>query len=134
MKLEMWQKAIDLYRLVWKLISKKGIDLKIRSEIADAAQSAPSNIAEGYCRRSVSESIQHLYVSLGSPGEVLTRIIALRATDQITEQEFGDIDVLHYEVENKLLALVDRLGEKRDKGDWVDRVSEETWHQYSTTP
>jgi hypothetical protein len=35
------------------------------------------------------------------------------------------IDVLHYEVENKLLRLVDSLQKKKDDGTWSDRISED---------
>ena len=31
---------------------------------------------------------------------------------------------LHYEVENRLLRLVERWEEKRDRGDWTSRIAE----------
>ncbi len=90
MKLEVWQKAIDLYKLIWKTVYLDvKLDFKLRSQIADAAQSVSSSIAEGYSRRSIHEYLQHLYISLGSLSETLTRSIGLKATDQITEGKFN---------------------------------------------
>jgi len=125
MKLEVWQKAIELYKLIWDTVVERKIDLKLRSQIADAAQSVSSNIAEGYSRRSLKEYLQHLYISLGSLSEVLSRAVAFRVTDQITEEQFEQIDILHYEVENKLLNLVRSLEKKKDEGTWSDRISDE---------
>lgn len=125
MKLEVWQKSVELYEVVWGTALKAKIDFKIRSQIADAAQSVPANIAEGYSRRSIKEYIQFLYTSLGSLSETLTRSIALKAAGQITEDEFKKIDELHYEVENKLLRLVGSLQKKKDDGTWSDRISED---------
>ena len=76
MKLEVWHRAIELYKLVWRIVNEAKLDFKLRSQIADAAQSVSANIAEGYCRRSVSEFMQHLYISLGSLSETSSRTIA----------------------------------------------------------
>jgi four helix bundle protein len=56
MKLEVWNDAIALFKLVYDIITRIDvIDFKLRSQILDAAQSISSNIAEGYCRRSINE-------------------------------------------------------------------------------
>ena len=115
MMLEVWQKAIALYNLVWGIMIDAKIDFKLRAQAADAAQSVASNIAEGYSRRSINEYMQHLYVSLGSLSEVLTRLISFRETGQITPEQFEQVDILHYEVENK-----------KSEGTWIDRISEES--------
>ena len=126
MKLEVWQKALELFKLVCKIVYKDNkIDFKLRSQIADAAQSVSSNISEGYSRRSINEYIQFLYVALASLSETLTRAIGLKETQQIEQEEFRKIDTLHYEVENKLWRLLDRLQEKKDQGTWSNRVSDD---------
>lgn len=125
MKLDVWQLAMQLYKLVWEVVKDMKIDFKLRAQIVDAAQSASSNIAEGYSRRSINEYIQHLYIALGSLSETLTRIIGLREINQISEGQFESIDVLHYEVENKLLRLIESLERKKDDGTWINRISED---------
>ncbi len=127
MKLEVWQKAIELYKLIWKTVyAEVRIDYKLRAQLADAAQSVSSNIAEGYCRRSIHEYIQFLYIALGSLGETLTRVIGLKTTAQITALRFQEIDVLHYEVENKLIRLVESLEAKRETGTWISRIGDDS--------
>ena len=73
-----WQKAMYLFELVWKeTFEESKIDFKLRSQIADAAQSISASIAEGYGQRSINEYIQHLYTPLGSAAETLNRAIGL---------------------------------------------------------
>jgi len=125
MKLNVWEKAVDLFKLVYRIafIDTK-IDFKLRSQIVDSAQSVSANIAEGYSRRSIHEYLQHLYIALGSLSETLTRVIGLRETEQIAEIKFQEFDKLHYEVENMLLRLVESLETKRDSGTWITRISD----------
>jgi len=40
---------------------------------------------------------------------------------------------LHYEVENRLLRLIEKLEQKRDDGDWMNRIAEDP-EEYSITP
>jgi four helix bundle protein len=117
MKLEVWQRGMDLFELVFK--ETRGVtDFRLRSQATDAAQSVSANITEGYCRRSLPEYLQFLYVAKGSLGECLTRSIGLRRVDLLTAQQFEAIDILHYEVENKLLGLIRSLEAKRSDATW----------------
>ena len=124
MKLDVWQKAIELHRLICKTIESANVDYKSKSQIVDAVQSVSSNISEGYSRRSIKEYLQSLYISLASLSETLTRSIGLLTTKRITQVQFHEIDALHYEIENKLLRLVESLQKKKDEGTWNDRVFE----------
>src|SRR5438876_7486872 len=134
MNLIVWQKAMDLFELVWKIAYEEAkIDFKLRSQAADAAQSVSANIAEGYGRRSINEYIQFLYYALGSMAETMTRAIGLKQTNQIPDERFHDFDLPHYEVENRLLSLIDKLEQKRDDEDWIARIAEDS-EEHSITP
>jgi four helix bundle protein len=134
MKLIVWQKAIQLFELIWKILFIEAkVDFKLRSQLADAAQSVSANISEGYGRRSLNEYIQFLYYALGSMAETMTRAIGLKQTNQISDERFHDFDLLHYEVENRLLRLIDKLEQKRDDEDWIARIAEDP-EEYFTTP
>ena len=134
MKLIVWQKAIQLFDLVWKIVFVEAkIDFKLRSQLADAAQSVSANISEGYGRRFVTEYIQFLYYALGSMGETMTRAIGLKQTKQISTERFHDFDSLHYEVENRLLRLIEKLEHKREDEDWIARIAEDP-EEYVITP
>lgn len=121
MKLEVWQEAIALMKLVYAIIRKiPDLDLRLRSQITDAVQSISSNISEGFCRRSVNEYLQFINVALGSAGELMTRMIGLKVIERIEISDFESFDILHYSVENKLLALKKSLQRKRRDGTWIE--------------
>jgi four helix bundle protein len=134
MKLIVWQKAIQLFELAWKIVFiEVKIDFKLRSQLADAVQSISANISEGYGRRSINEYVQFLYYALGSLAETMTRAIGLKQTKQISAGRFHEFDLLHYEVENRLLRLIDKLEQKREDEDWIARIAEDP-EEYITTP
>ena len=121
MKLEAWQRGMDLFVMAFCL-SKDVSDLKLKSQFRDAAQSVSANIAEGYGRRSLPEYLQFLYIAKGSLAETLTRAIGLQNVKLISNDDFEDLDKLHYEVENKLLRLIESLENKRRTNDWQDTL------------
>jgi four helix bundle protein len=105
-------------------------DLKLKSQFRDAAQSVSANIAEGYGRRSLPEYLQFLYIAKGSLAETLTRAIGLQNVKLISNDDF---DKLHYEVENKLLRLIESLENKRRTNEWQDTLPP-TIHQSTNPP
>ena len=119
------QRAVDLYRLVHLSLKDAKIDYKIRSQVKDAALSVSGNIAEGYGRRSINEYLQFLYVSKASLAVCFSRIVGLAASEEMGRDQFEEIDSLHYEVENKLLAMIKSLEGKREDGTWSDRIAED---------
>jgi four helix bundle protein len=134
MNLIVWQKAMDLFELAWKMAYVEAkIDFKLRAQFADAAQSIAANISEGYGRRSIKEYIQFLYIALGSAGESMTRAIGLNQTQQLSDERLHQFDLLHYEVENRLLRLIEKLEQKRDDNDWVTRIAEDP-EEYASDP
>ena len=126
MNLIVWQRAVDLFELTWNLShTDTQIDFKLRSQLVDAAQSVSANITEGYGRRGLNEYLQFLYIGLGSLGETLTRAIGLYRTCQLTDDRFQEFDQLHYELENRLLRLIEKLEQKKDDGIWIARIAED---------
>ena len=125
MKLDVWNDAIQLFALVEKILSEiEGLDRRLKSQILDATQSISANLSEGYGRRSISEYLYFLNVSLGSSAELMTRMIGLRAIGRLAPESFEFFDQFHYRVENKLLSLVKSLQSKRHSGSWETEVHE----------
>lgn len=125
MKLEVWNDAIDLFKLCYNLLRKiPNLDFKLKARILDAVQSISSNIAEGYGRKSINEYLYFLNISLGSSAESLTRVIGLKEIELISSNDFEEFDKKHYEVENKLIALVKSLQTKQQDGSWDSRLHE----------
>lgn len=122
MKLEVWHKGIELYEAIWQITRDMKMGFKLKTQLLDSSLSVSSNIAEGYSRRSIREYIQYLYVSLGSLSETMTRIVGLKVTGEISENQFHAIDKLHYEVENKAIRLVESLQRKKGLNTWNDQI------------
>ncbi len=131
MKLETWQRGLDLFALAFRL-SEVVSDFKLKSQFRDAALSVSANIAEGYGWRSLPEYLQFLYIAKGSLAETLTRAIGLQTVGLISKDEFVSIDQLHYEVENKLLGLIESPENKRQTHDWRDTLP--STHPSSNNP
>ena len=121
MKLEAWQRGMELFALAFRLATAVS-DFKLRSQFRDAAQSVSANIAEGYGRRSLPEYLQFLYYAKGSLAETLTRAKGLQMVKIMSNADFESFDQLHYEVENKLLRLIESLEKKRGTNEWHDTL------------
>jgi hypothetical protein len=81
----------------------------------------------------VKEYIQFLYIALGSAAETMTRAMGLNQVQQFSDERFHEFDLLHYENENRLLRLIEKLEQKRDNEDWIARISEDP-AEYSPFP
>jgi four helix bundle protein len=137
MKLDVWQRGMDLFNLAFALCAKVP-DFKLKSQFSDSVQSVSANIAEGYGRRSRAEYLQFLYIAKGSLAEAITRASGLWRTKQISDSDFDAFDQLHYEVENKLLALITSIESKRHTNEWQDSLPQQstnpTIHQSISRP
>ena len=120
-KLLVWQDAISLYRLSCHIFLKFPYGLKRVAENAiDAAHSISRNIAEGYCRRSLREYLNYLNIALGSCGEFHSCCESFKQAGQITDQQFEELDSLHFKVENALINLIKSLQRKQKEGEWEE--------------
>jgi four helix bundle protein len=120
-RLNVWKDSVLLYILAYKIFVKFPFELKkIAANSIDAAHSISRNISEGYCRRSLKEYLNHLNIALGSCGEFHSCYESCMQADQISKEEYEELDVLHYKVENQLLKLIESLQRKQKGGQWED--------------
>lgn len=120
-KLRVWEDAIELFQLVYKLTKNTPYELsKSRNNILDASHSISRNISEGYCRKNLKEYLNFLNIALGSCGELFSGIISLKEIEIIDEENFEKFDQLHYKVENELISLIKSLQQKQKDGNWED--------------
>lgn len=121
-KLEVWQEAIKLFKIVKKKIdSLNTISFKVKAQIEDSIFSVHSNIAEGYCRRHAKENIQFNNIALASLGENYSQIYSLFYSELIDEKWFTEYDALHYSLENKLINFnKSQIQYLKDKNEWRD--------------
>jgi four helix bundle protein len=125
-QLRVWQDAIELYLLAMKMFVKFPFEMKrTASNAIDAAHSIGRNIAEGYCRRSLKEYLNHLNIALGSCGEFHSCYYSFYKANMISKEDFESLDALHYKVENERLRLIKSLQRKLRNGEWADSFQEE---------
>ncbi len=122
-QLRVWQDSVDLYILTCNIFRKLPYDLKrVVSQAIASSDSVHRNIAEGYCRKSIKEYLYFLNISLGSLGESVSGFLTYHKAKQISDESFEKLDILSFKIENGLLKLIERLEEKRNKGEWVDSM------------
>ncbi len=125
-KLEVWQEGIELYVLVRKkLKSMDSIPFKVKAQIEDSILSCPSNIAEGYSRRSIKENINFVNIALASLSENYTQLFALHSSEDIDRIWFDEYDKKHYSLENKLIqfnkSMISKISPDEWKNDYILR-------------
>jgi four helix bundle protein len=122
-RLRVWNDAVDYYVRTCKVFRKLPYELRrVSAQAIASTDSVHRNISEGYCRRSIHEYLSFLNIALGSLGESVSGLHACRRAEQITEDDFQDLDQLAYKLENGLLKLVATLEQKRASGEWVDSL------------
>ena len=136
-QLRVWEDAIELYAASCRVFRQFPYELKrVASQEIASSDSVHRNIAEGYCRRSIREYLQHLNFALGSLGETVSGLIACYKAQQLSEQDFASLNTLAYKLENGLLKLVESLERKETQGDWIDHLvlkdSNEAYVGFST--
>ena len=126
-QLRVWQDAVSLYILVCKVFTNFPFELKkVAANCIDAAHSISRNISEGYCRRSLKEYLNHLNIALGSCEEFHSCFYTFKQAGQIKEEEYEQLDQLHYKVENALLKLIGSLQKKQKDKEWEDNIQSKT--------
>lgn len=92
--LQCWQEARILVNLVYEAIRnspKFQKDFRLSGQIAGAAISSMSNIAEGFSRRSNKEFIQYLFISKSSATEVQGETYVASDQKYISQEIFEKI-------------------------------------------
>jgi four helix bundle protein len=72
-ELEVWQDAMQLCKKVYSVL-KDCKDYGLKDQMQRSSVSVPSNIAEGYERKSPKETTHFLYIAKGSCGELRTQL------------------------------------------------------------
>ncbi len=84
----------------------------LTSQIRRSVVSIPSNIAEGYGRKTATDYIRMLYISYGSVCELETQILLAGDLDLIEKGELGSLIKDIEKIERMLKALIKSLENK----------------------
>jgi four helix bundle protein len=113
-ELNVWQKSyefcLEIYRITAKFPHEERYGLT--SQIRRSAVSIPSNIAEGYGRKTTVDYIRMLYISYGSVCELETQVLLAGDLGFIEEGELGTAKTNIAEIERMLKALIKSLENK----------------------
>lgn len=104
-ELQAWQFAYRLVKEIYTLTKAFPSDERfgLVSQLRRASVSVPSNIAEGYHRRSRGEYLQFCHIALGSLNEVEVQIMLAKDLEMVPPQSFQV-------VENTLNSTLKLLG------------------------
>lgn len=112
-ELIVWQKAyklcLEIYRIT-RVFPKEEV-YGLTSQMRRAALSMPSNIAEGYGRKTRNEYIHFLYIAYGSACELETQTLLSIDLNLINEGADEVIEKIN-EVAKMLMALIKSLKDK----------------------
>ena len=113
-ELKVWQKAYQLCVEIYKITKNfpKEERYGLTSQIRRAAVSVPSNIAEGYGRKTTPEYIQALYIAYGSNCELETQLLLSGDLDYVNGESLKKRQEDVGEVERMLKALIKSLENK----------------------
>lgn len=113
-ELKVWQKSYELCLEIYRITAKfpKEERYGLTSQIRRFAVSIPSNIAEGYGRKTTVDYIRMLYISYGSVCELETQTLLAGDLDFIEKNEWGILKKGILEMERMLKALIKSLEKK----------------------
>lgn len=109
-----WRKAIEFVEAIY-LCSKSFPSSEIyglTSQLRRAAVSIPSNIAEGYGRKSQKEYEQFLYIAYGSALEVETQLVIAMRLGYIPAERYEEMNALLQEVIKMLFVMKNKIVKK----------------------
>jgi four helix bundle protein len=112
--LKVWQKAYDLCITIYQITKHfpKEEAYGLTSQIRRSAVSVPSNIAEGYSRKTTQDYIRSLYIAYGSHCELETQIMISKDLGYIKLDDFEELQQDIGDVERMLKALIKSLQNK----------------------
>jgi len=115
-ELKVWQKAYKLCLEIYKITQNFPNEEKygLSSQMRRAAISIPSNIAEGYGRKTIPDYVRCLYIAYGSTCELQTQTLLSGDFNYLNEADLSFPLEKIKEVERMLMALIKSLENKNN--------------------
>ncbi len=109
--LKVWQKGMALVNRVYNATNYFPDNEKysLTSQLRRSAISIPSNIAEGYGRRSTGDYIRFLNIAIGSLYEVQTQIEIALNLDYMKKEWFDILYEDSREIERMLSSMIQKI-------------------------
>ena len=106
-----WQKSVELVKEIYRLTAKfppkeqYGLTMQMRRAVV----SIPSNIAEGYGRKSPKEYAQHFSIAYGSALELETQVYIAKELTLAEKQDYTSSELLLVEVARMLNSMTSKM-------------------------
>ncbi|MEO0458812.1 MAG: four helix bundle protein [Cyanobacteria bacterium P01_A01_bin.114] len=109
--LRVWRQGIELTKQIYHLTDygKLSRDFGLKDQLHRAAVSVPTNIAEGYERRSRKEYIQFLNIAKGSVGEVRSLLTVAIEIGYLTHEDYNPLHSQALELSRMLATQIQVL-------------------------
>ena len=106
-----WHKAMSVVTLIYKITDKFSEQEKycLTQQIRKSSISIPSNIAEGYGRRSTNDYIRFLQIAVGSLFELSTQIEIAYNLGYFTKENFEKVNNDCNEIDKMLYSLIKKI-------------------------
>jgi four helix bundle protein len=106
-----WQKSFAFVMDVYEILKKFPDNEKyvLSYQIRKAVVSIPSNIAEGYGRRSSKDYVRFLNIAMGSLFELQTLMLLSKNLNFIDKNNYLKLDMKFVEIERMLSSLITKL-------------------------
>ena len=115
-ELKVWQKSyqlcLELYGITMDFPNEEKYGLS--SQMKRAAISIPSNIAEGYGRKTIPDYVRCLYIAYGSTCELETQTMLSGDLNYLKEVDQSNLLEKIKEVERMLMAPIKSLENKKN--------------------
>ncbi|MFC1818272.1 four helix bundle protein [Thermodesulfobacteriota bacterium] len=115
-ELKVWEKAyqlcLDLYKATAEFPNEEKYGLS--SQMRRSAISIPSNIAEGYGRKTIPDYVRCLYIAYGSTCELETQTLLSGDLSYLNKADQSSLLEKIKEVERMLMALIKSLENKNN--------------------
>jgi len=115
-ELKVWEKAyqlcLDLYKATADFPNEEKYGLS--SQMRRSAISIPSNIAEGYGRKTIPDYVRCLYIAYGSTCELETQTLLSGDLSYLNKADQSSLLEKIKEVERMLMALIKSLENKNN--------------------
>jgi len=105
-----WKKAHELALSIYKITSNfpKRETYSLTDQMRRAAVSVPSNIAEGFSRRTKKGKDQFYYTSLGSLTELQSQLVLAKDLNYLNKETFQKTAKITIEISKLVNSLIKR--------------------------
>jgi len=114
-ELKVWQKSYQLCLRIYRAtdVFPKSERFGLTSQMRRSALSIPSNVAEGYGRKTTPEYVRSLYIAYGSTCELETQLLLSGDLGYLDKESLSGLQRDIREVERMMKALIQSLENKR---------------------